>query len=102
MAGLEAGADDYLGEPVNLSELWARLHVGVRVVTLQERLANKVTELQATRASATTRTAGSASRCLSPGTRAKFTHGICPTWLEAAQAEFAREDSLLNEPPRVR
>jgi len=28
--GLEAGADDYLVKPVNLSELRARLHVGVR------------------------------------------------------------------------
>ncbi len=35
-------------------------------------------------------------------TDAKFTHGICPTCLEAAKAEFTREDSLLNEPPRVR
>jgi hypothetical protein len=35
-------------------------------------------------------------------TDATFTHGICPTCLEAAKAELAREDSLLNEPPRVR
>ena len=48
VGGLEAGADDYLVKPVNLSELRARLHVGVRVVSLQERLLKKVGELQAT------------------------------------------------------
>jgi hypothetical protein len=53
-------------------------------------------------ASATTRTAGSASRCMSPSNRRQFTHGICPTCLEAAKAEFARADSPLSEPPRVR
>ena len=31
-------------------------------------------------------------------TDAKFTHGICPTCLEAAKAEFAREDPLTESP----
>ena len=34
-------------------------------------------------------------------TDAKFTHGICPTCLEAAKAEFEKEDAV-SEPPRGR
>ena len=91
----------------------------MRVVTLQERLANKVTELQTTLDKVRQlRGLPICSYCkrirndqnywervevyVTEHTDAKFTHGICPTCLEAAKAEFAREDSLLNEPPRVR
>lgn len=38
LAGLRAGADDYLAKPFDLPELEARLHVGRRVLDLQERL----------------------------------------------------------------
>ena len=39
VAGLDAGADDYLIKPFDLEELRARVHVGIRVLKLQERLA---------------------------------------------------------------
>jgi len=46
VAGLEAGADDYLIKPFDPEELRARINVGVRVLSLQERLSERVKELQ--------------------------------------------------------
>jgi diguanylate cyclase (GGDEF)-like protein len=50
VAGLEAGADDYLTKPFDSQELLARLRAGVRVLELQDRLleAQKELEYQAT------------------------------------------------------
>ena len=47
--GLDAGADDYIVKPFDAEELRARVHTGIRVATLQERLAERVAELQAAR-----------------------------------------------------
>lgn len=44
--GLQAGADDYLTKPVNSKELQARLQVGIRILELQNSLADRVTELE--------------------------------------------------------
>jgi len=106
IAGLEAGADDYLVKPVNLNELRARVQVGVRVVTLQTRLAEKVTELQATLDNVR-RLRGLLPICayckrirddrnywqrvevyVSEHTDATFTHGICPSCFEEAKAQL--------------
>jgi len=46
IAGLNAGADDYVIKPFDAEELRARVAVGVRVLTLQEGLAERVAELQ--------------------------------------------------------
>lgn len=45
---LEAGADDYLAKPFDKGELRARLHVGLRLLSLQSSLAARITELEAT------------------------------------------------------
>jgi DNA-binding response OmpR family regulator len=113
----EAGADDYLVKPVTMHALRARLHVGVRVVSLQERLAGKVAELQAS-LDKVRHLRGLLPICsyckrirndrnhwervevyVTEHTDAKFTHGICPACLEAAKAEVANEDAI-SETPR--
>ena len=106
VAGLEAGADDYLIKPVDLNELKARVQVGVRVASLQARLAEEVSELQATLDNVR-RLRGLLPICayckrirddrnywqrvevyVSEHTDATFTHGICPSCLEGATAQL--------------
>jgi sigma-B regulation protein RsbU (phosphoserine phosphatase) len=46
VAGLEAGADDYVTKPFYPEELQARLQAGLRIVDLQSSLADRVCELE--------------------------------------------------------
>jgi sigma-B regulation protein RsbU (phosphoserine phosphatase) len=46
VAGLEAGADDYLVKPFDGGELLARIRVGERILRLQAELAARVVELE--------------------------------------------------------
>ena len=100
--GLDSGADDYLVKPFNLEELRARVHVGVRVVTLQTRLAERVAELEAAVSNVKQLQAmiPICSYCkrirtdandweqleayISEHTDSRFSHGICPPCLATA------------------
>src|SRR5262245_1852430 len=44
VSGLEAGADDYVIKPFDPDELRARIRVGIRVLKLQEHLAERVSD----------------------------------------------------------
>jgi sigma-B regulation protein RsbU (phosphoserine phosphatase) len=46
VAGLEAGADDYVIKPFDHDELRSRLSVGERVLSLEEKLANNISALE--------------------------------------------------------
>jgi DNA-binding response OmpR family regulator len=107
IAGLLAGADDYLHKPFDPGELHARLEVGRRVLNLQRELRARVQELQAAMASIK-QLSGLLPICaycknirddrnywrqieeyVSAHTDARFSHGICPACLEAIRAKPA-------------
>jgi sigma-B regulation protein RsbU (phosphoserine phosphatase) len=46
VTGLESGANDYVTKPFHHAELRARVHVGMRVLDLQYRLAQRVQQLE--------------------------------------------------------
>jgi DNA-binding response OmpR family regulator len=107
--GIDAGADDYLIKPVDPEELRARVQAGIRVVTLQERLAERVVELQdaLSRVKQLTGLLPICSYCkrirtdenyweqvdhyMGEHTDVKFTHGICPACYKTAFAKSSAD-----------
>jgi phosphoserine phosphatase RsbU/P len=110
IAGLEAGANDYLAKPFDAGELRARVGVGRRMVEMQEALAAKVVELR--RALDQIKTLrGIVPICasckkirddrgywnqvevyVSDHTEAEFSHGICPECAKKLYPELYTDD----------
>jgi phosphoserine phosphatase RsbU/P len=102
VAGLDAGANDYLVKPFDPDELRARVRAGARIVELQTGLADKVSELEAALLKVR-RLSGLLPICayckairddfdywhrveeyVSEHADVQFSHGICPDCLEGA------------------
>ena len=110
VAGLDAGANDYLAKPFDPGELRARVEVGCRMIEMQDALAGKIVELG--RALGQIKTLrGIVPICASckkirndagywqqvdvyvhNHTEADFSHGICPECMEMLYPEFGQEE----------
>ncbi len=106
VTGLDSGANDYLVKPFHPEELRARVHVGLRVVALQDSLRERATELHTVTTNVTQlrRLLPICSYCkdvrsdddywqqledyVSEHTDLDFTHGICPGCYEKAVARL--------------
>ena len=116
VAGLQAGADDYVVKPFDEAELRARVQVGVRVVQLQVSLADRVRDLEdaLSRVKQLQGLLPICSYCkkirddqnywqqveqyVTDRTEARFTHGICPSCYEQhVRPELDRLEENANE-----
>ncbi len=105
LEGLEAGANDYITKPFDKAELHARISVGLRMLELQKKLADRVRELELAIAQVK-RLRGLLPICMyckkirndgnywqqvesyiRDHSEAEFSHGICPDCYE----KFAKD-----------
>ena len=109
--GLDAGADDYVVKPFDAEELRARVHVGLRVLKLQQTLGERARELQAAATNITKlrKLLPICSYCkkirgdkdywaqledyLSEQTDLEFSHGVCPDCYALALAQMTGDDT---------
>ena len=125
IAGLDAGANDYLSKPFDPGELRARIAVGKRLIETQEALiesramlAAKLQELRLALEQIKT-LRGIVPICANckkirsddgywqqvevyvrDNTEAEFTHGICPECIEKLYPDLGTQDNKINETPK--
>jgi CheY-like chemotaxis protein len=109
VAGLQAGANDYVTKPFDAEELRARVNVGIHMLDLQQNLAERVRELEHALAHIK-QLQGILPICmyckrvrndqnywqqvesyLADHSEARFSHGICPTCLEGVMKTTREE-----------
>jgi DNA-binding response OmpR family regulator len=107
VAGLEAGANDYVHKPFEPAELRARVQVGARMLTLEAALASRVAELEQTLAEVRT-LSGLLPMCagckkirndsgywdeveqyMMVHSELTFSHGLCPDCVETYYPDYA-------------
>ncbi len=117
VAGLDAGADDYVTKPFDRDELRARVQVGARVVALQRNLAEHVSELEEA-LSRVKQLQGILPICsyckkirddqnywqrvesyISDHSEAEFSHSVCPQCYERVVKPQLEKMKSTNNPP---
>ena len=110
VAGLTAGADDYMAKPFDPGELKARIGVGQRVLKLQQAIAQKVNELETALSQvkllqgiipicSTCHKIRTDQECweqmekyITEHSAAKFSHSICPDCMKKLYQELSEDE----------